>query len=238
MKYKPLSLLRLVLLALATGPSLNPVVSAAQQQAQANTVAGVVSVPVSQNKQRSFRGNQYRNRLAPDRSGPARAETRSPFDDVVISAHPLDFAPLLEAAPPAVRLDQRDAKFLPRVLPIMVGAKVEFVNQDRFYHNVFSLSPKFDTGRKATGVVAEHVFEMAGTVEIFCDIHPQMSATLLVLDTKWFTRSDSTGNFRLEGLPDGRYELRAYHPEHDGITRTIELGDGGVPMTQSFVFGR
>mgnify|MGYP001286527970 CR=1 FL=1 len=74
-------------------------------------------------------------------------------------------------------------------------------------------------------------------VEVFCDIHPQMKATLLVLDTPWFAQPDSTGSFRLDGLPVGRYRLHAYHPQHDDLERVIVVG-GGVPVTQNFVFGR
>ncbi len=116
---------------------------------------------------------------------------------------------------------------------------MEFVNRDRFYHTVFSLSKdnKFDIGRKPTGVVVEQMFETTGEVELFCDIHPQMRATVLVLDTPWFTQPDSTGNFRLDELPVGRYDLRAYHPEHGQLERTVEVG-GGVPVTQEFLFGR
>ncbi|MDA0334327.1 MAG: hypothetical protein O2782_04095 [bacterium] len=205
--------------------------------AQTSAIVGVVSLPTAPTQQRAFRGNLYRNRLAPDRSGPAPAVPRSPFDDVVISAHPLDFSSPMATTPPAARMDQQAARFVPRVLPITAGTQVQFINQDRFYHNVFSLAPKFDIGRRATGVVVDQVFATPGVVEIFCDIHPQMSATVLVLDTKWFTQPDSTGSFRLDGLPDGRYELRAYHPEHDDIRRTVVVG-GGVAMTQTFIFGR
>ena len=225
-----------LILVLAIGFGLSPLPGTAQT----GRVAGVVSLPVSQNKQRAFRGNLYRNRLAPDRGAKtAQPAPRSPFADVVISAHPMDFDPPLETAQGTSRMDQQAATFRPRVLPIRAGATVEFVNQDRFYHNVFSLSRgnMFDLGRKATGIVVNHTFETIGAVEVFCDIHPQMSATVLVLDTKWFTQPDSIGNFQLDGLPDGRYELRAYHPEHDTLKRMIELG-GGAPMTQSFVFGR
>ncbi|HJP29256.1 MAG TPA: carboxypeptidase regulatory-like domain-containing protein [Candidatus Latescibacteria bacterium] len=207
---------------------------------QTGTIAGSVVLPPSQTKERSFRGSLYRNRLAPNRRGQEKVATpRSRYDDVIIGAHALDFDPPLQAAPAPARMDQKMARFWPRVLPITVGATVEFVNQDRFYHNVFSLSRPndFDIGRKPTGVVAGQAFNDTGRVEVFCDIHPQMNATVLVLGTPWFTRPDSTGSFRLEALPEGRYRLHAYHPEHDDLERQIEVG-GGVPMTQTFVFGR
>lgn len=136
-------------------------------------------------------------------------------------------------------MGQQTAQFQPRVLPITAGATVEFVNQNRFYHNVFSLTPdnRFNLDRKPTGVVVEHVFETAGEVEVFCDIHPHMKATVLVLDTPWFTQPDSTGSFRFEQLPVGRYRLQAYHPQHKTLERQVEIG-ADAPVTQSLVFGR
>ncbi len=203
-------------------------------------IAGTVLLPPQQVRKRAFRGDAYRNRLAPDRSGKTAAPaTRSPYDDVVVSAHPAAPSSKLLVSVDAVRMDQQTAQFRPRVLPVTVGTRVEFVNKDRFYHNVFSLSRpnEFDIGRKPTGVVADQVFEAAGLVEVFCDIHPQMSATILVLDTPWFTQPDSTGVFQLQGLPYGTYQVRVYHPEHDVMTRAVEVGDG-VAMAQNFTFGR
>ena len=236
-----------LVLTLVAGLCLHPGALSAQTGAAAQTeaavrtgvIAGAVLLPPSRKKQRTFRGSLYRNRLAPDRSDPAVVVRRSPYDDIVISAHPIDFDPPMEATPTAARMDQKMAQFQPRVLPVRVGARVEFVNQDRFYHNGVSLSTgsKFDIGRKPTGVVVDRRFEVKGAVEVFCDIHPQMKATLLVLDTPWFAQPDSTGSFRLDGLPEGRYRLHAYHPEHDDLEREIVV-ESGVPVTQSFVFGR
>jgi hypothetical protein len=152
-----------LVLTLVAGLCLHPGAVSAQTGATAQTVAavqtgviaGAVLLPPAQKRERTFRGSLYRNRLAPDRSGPTAVVRRSPCDDVVISVHPIDFDPPMAATPAAARMDQKMAQFQPRVLPVRVGARVEFVNQDRFYHNVFSLSPgsKFDIGRKPTGVV-------------------------------------------------------------------------------------
>lgn len=224
----------LVALTLSVGPWLESVTAAT------GAIVGAVVLPATDTKPRSFRGNLYRNRLAPNRSdGAVAIPARSPLDDVVISAHRLDGDTQLTQSTSTMRMDQLKARFIPRVLPVTVGDSVEFVNKDRFFHNVFSLHPenKFNIGRRPTGEVAVHTFIDTGVVDVFCDIHPQMSATILVLDTPWFTKPDSSGAFQLHGLPEGRYSVRAFHPEHGSQQRTITVGDG-APMAQSFVFGR
>jgi plastocyanin len=235
-------LLAAVLSSPVTGLSQAPprVDSAPTASVATGSVVGSVLLPPSETRQRSFRGSLYRSRLAPDRSDrEASPPPRSIYDDVVISAHSADGAATILSQTPTARMDQRQARFLPHVLPVTVGTRVDFVNQDRFYHNVFSLSEgnDFNLGRKPTGEVVSHLFEQTGAVEIFCDIHPQMNATVVVLDTPWFTQPDSTGGFRLDGLPPGRYRVRAFHPEHPQIERDVDVA-GGVPLRQSFVFGR
>ena len=185
-------------------------------------------------KQRSFRGKVYRNRggsAAKGKKAPATraaAPKRSRFADVVISAHPLSFTAASQPLAAAVRVEQVDVKFTPRVLPITVGTQVEFVNYDKVYHNVFSLTPgaRFDIGRKPTGEVESEQIAIAGQIELFCDIHPEMNATIVSLDTPYFTQPDSLGAYRLEGLPPGEYEIRVYHPDYDGINERVNLAAG------------
>jgi len=217
-----------------------PPAPAPAQEAATGLITGVVQLPPPAPKTRSFRGELYRRRLAPTRETEAPSPApRSPYGDVVVSAHPQARTAPLAGGGPRLQMEQVDAVFVPHVLPIRVGTTVEFINRDNFYHNVFSLSPpgNFDLGRKPTGDVVEHTFEQPGEVKVFCDIHPQMNAVILVLDTPWFTQPDSTGAFVLTGLPAGRYQVRAYHPEHELLQRDVEVG-GGVPVVQSFLFGR
>lgn len=218
-------------------------VSPAPALGEGAVITGVVQLPVSPPKRRSFRGDLYRNRLAPTKGRDTTATdapVRSRFADVVISAHPLSFEALVEPLSATLRVDQVDAQFTPRVLVVTAGSTVEFVNLDRFYHNVFSLSRgnKFNIGRRPTGEVVAHTFDTPGRVEIFCDIHPQMAATIVVLDTPWFEQPDAAGRFRIDGLPPGRYRVRAVHPEHEPVELELEVVDGAEPLVQSFVFGR
>jgi plastocyanin len=192
------------------------------------SITGRVTVPVTKVKKRTLRGSAYRSRL----SGGAketgkRRGAKSPFNDVVVSVHPLSFTVIPEAVP-SLRVDQEKVSFVPRVLPLTVGSTVEFVNKDKVYHNVFSLTPgaAFNIGRKRTGFVHAQKIEAVGAIELFCDIHPQMTATILSLDTPYYTTPDSTGTYVIEGLPSGEYEIRVFHPAFASDAVSVHLKEG------------
>lgn len=135
------------------------------------------------------------------------------------------------AAPPATNavLAQQHLQFAESVLPVQAGTTVEFPNHDRLFHNVFSYSrPKrFDLGRYTAGErPPPQVFDRPGVVRLNCEIHPHMRATVLVLATPHFTRTDTNGAFRLTGLPAGRYTLRAWVEEKDVREQAVELAEG------------
>jgi plastocyanin len=111
-------------------------------------------------------------------------------------------------------LNQRDVQFAPRVLAVQVGTKVKFPNNDRVFHNVFSYhdGTRFDLGLYPVGAVKEVPFDRPGLSRIFCNIHPQMAAYLMVLDTPFFAVSDREGRFTLTGLPPGTYPYHAWRP--------------------------
>jgi len=116
-------------------------------------------------------------------------------------------------------------------LPVRVGTAVEFPNHDGLYHNVFSYSkPKrFDLGRYTKGEKPPaQVFHQPGVVRLNCEIHPHMRATILVLETPYFTRTDTNGNYRLTGLPAGRYTLKAWLEEKNVRSLPVQLSDGAA----------
>src|SRR5262249_24805663 len=114
------------------------------------------------------------------------------------------------AAPAGVR--QRQKHFPPEPLPITAGQVVSFPNGDPFYHNVFSPSPvhKFDLGQYPEGEAKAKRFPSVGVVDVFCNIHPQMAATILVLPNRRFAQAAPDGRFELAGVPPGRWTLYAY----------------------------
>ena len=128
-------------------------------------------------------------------------------------------------APDAV-LNQRDVQFAPRVLAVQVGTRVRFPNSDRVFHNVFSYhdGTRFDLGLYPVGAVKEVPFDRPGLSRIFCNIHPQMAAYLMVLDTPFFAVSDRNGRFTITGVPSGVYRYHAWRAGGSVITDEINTG--------------
>lgn len=118
------------------------------------------------------------------------------------------------ATTPVATMAQKDLTFVPLLLPVQVGTRVEFPNLDDTYHDVFSYSPakRFDLGRYRAEErpVPAQVFDVAGLVTLRCDIHEHMRGLILVLATPHFAVTDAEGRFRLEGLPPGKYVLKAW----------------------------
>jgi plastocyanin len=133
---------------------------------------------------------------------------------------------------PVAQMVQKDLAFVPMLLPIQVGTKVEFPNQDDTFHNIFSYSaPKrFDLGRYRADErpVPFEIFDVGGLVTLRCDIHEHMRGLILVVDTPYFIVTESDGSFRLSGLPPGRYVLKAWLDSKTTLERPVELVDRGI----------
>jgi plastocyanin len=125
-------------------------------------------------------------------------------------------------------LRQRDERFSPHVLPIVRGTTVEFPNDDDLFHNVFSLSraKEFDLGRYPRGVSRSVTFDRAGTVQVFCHIHSDMNAVVLVLDNGYFAVPDSSGHYSIPDLPAGEYTLVAWHERIRPISHRLRVVPG------------
>lgn len=110
-------------------------------------------------------------------------------------------------------LDQRQLTFIPHIIPIMVGSKVEFPNNDKVAHNVFSLSraKEFDLGSYEAGQSKTVVFDKPGVVDIRCDVHQEMNAFILVLKNPYFAVTDKEGRFDIPNLPAGSYQVKTWH---------------------------
>ena len=108
---------------------------------------------------------------------------------------------------------QRGKRFLPHVLAVPVGTEVVFLNEDKMFHNVFSLSRPnaFDLGLYQQGVARSQKFDAPGAVRLLCNIHSSMSAFVYVVDSPWYTQADARGQFTLQGVPPGEYMLHAWH---------------------------
>lgn len=128
---------------------------------------------------------------------------------------------------PVTQILQKELAFVPSLLPVQLGTRVEFPNLDDTYHNIFSFSPpkRFDLGRYRADErpVPSQTFDVAGLVTLRCDIHEHMRALILVLATPHFAVTDGEGRYRLAGLPPGRYVLKAWIDSKTTRTQPVEL---------------
>jgi plastocyanin len=134
------------------------------------------------------------------------------------------------SSPPARQVAQKDLTFVPSLLPVQVGTRVEFPNLDDTYHSIFSYSPakRFDLGRyrPEERPIPSQVFDTPGLVTLRCDIHDHMRGLILVLDTPYFVVTGADGRFRLSTLPAGHYTLKAWIDSKTTRERPVELKSG------------
>jgi plastocyanin len=119
----------------------------------------------------------------------------------------------IPAPRPQFEIRQQRKRFDPHVLPVPVGAIVSFPNLDPFFHNVFSMydSKRFDLGLYEAGATHSVTFDRPGVCYIFCNIHPEMSAVVVVLDTPYYAISDRAGRFSIRDVPPARYFVSVWH---------------------------
>jgi plastocyanin len=137
------------------------------------------------------------------------------------------------------RVAQEDAMFSPHVLPIMVGTTVEWPNNDRIYHNVFSMSDakQFDLGLYKGNPPEKRVtFDKPGRVDVYCSIHENMHCVVLVLENPYFATTDKNGNYKIPDVPPGIYKLKAWHERLPADEREITVPTNGE-VKVDFVLG-
>ncbi len=152
-----------------------------------------------------------------------------PDRNVIISLHPLNFKPKLVLTKDAY-ISQSEQTFIPSVLPVVVGSKVHFLNEDEFFHNVQSYTRKsrFSIGRRAPGISYSIKIKKVGVIDLTCDIHAHMKAKILSFDTPYFSRIQEDGTFVVKNLPDGKYRIEIFHINCGKITDQVELSGGKI----------
>jgi plastocyanin len=139
--------------------------------------------------------------------------------------------------PPAPRdhavVRQREKQFDPPVTIIVRGTTVDFPNEDKVFHNVFSVSrpARFDLGLYKSGTTKSVEMQRAGTVDVYCNIHPEMVAKVKVLDNAYYTTTDDHGRFKIAGVPAGDVPVVAWLPTGDQVTATVTVTAGQVVDT-------
>ena len=127
--------------------------------------------------------------------------------------------------PGRVVLDQRNLTFVPHVLVVRVGTTVDFPNNDKVFHSVFSFrdGKKFTLGMYPKGVSKRIVFDRPGLSRLFCDIHPNMAAYVMAVDTAYFAMTDDKGSFTITGVPPGTYTYQAWRPGGQQLTGSVTV---------------
>jgi plastocyanin len=198
-------------------------VSPAVQGPGTGAVAGRVTLATKP------RGTPLASPIYPGRTVTAPAAPSTPEIENVIIYLKLKGA-ALRGDPPVMHreLHQRDEIFIPHVLAITRGSTVDFPNDDEFYHNVFSLSAAatFDLGRYPKGHSKTWTFPAAGLVKVYCHLHSQMSASILVLDHPYFTTAAADGAFAIKDIPPGEYAIVGWHERVGERSATVKIEAG------------
>lgn len=141
------------------------------------------------------------------------------------------------ATPVTARIQQLDRRFVPDLAVVPAGATVSFPNMDPIFHNIYSLSkPKsFDLGAYDKGQTRKVVFPKPGIVEIYCHLHPNMAATVVVTPNRWYARPDKTGQYRIPDVPPGQYTVVAWHKSAGFFRKTITVEAGRGASASFFI---
>jgi len=161
---------------------------------------------------------------------PLRAEEAA---EAVVYFRPVSMGTVAPAPQPYAMSTQRK-QFVPRILPITVGSRVRFPNQDPILHNAFSTSKDnpFDVGLYGQGDEQTVTFQHPGYVRVYCNVHHSMVGHILVLDTPFFTRPDARGHFRLQGLPEAEGEVVVWHDRATPWHRSLRPSTAGTLSVQ------
>jgi len=160
----------------------------------------------------------------------ANGKPRADASNVVVW---LEGAPRTGSGPAKADMKQESKRFQPKVVAVTKNGTVEFPNDDPIYHNVFSVSGgnRFDLGLYRSGASKSRKFEEAGLVRVYCNIHPQMVGFILVVDSDHVAVTGPTGAFRFDGVPPGRYVLKAWHEETGEISQPVTVaGPADAPL--------
>jgi plastocyanin len=177
-------------------------------------------------------------RVAWEEGGRTRAHDAG---NVVLWLTPIESSSESTAPPaqtsPRLRLVQKNKSFEPHVLVVPVGSLVEFPNRDPFFHNVFSLfeGKRFDLGLYEAGSTRDVHFDKPGVSYIFCNIHPEMSAVVIAVETPYYATSDARGEITIRDVPAGRYTLRVWYEAAlaetlKSMTREITVSEDDVAL--------
>ncbi len=135
---------------------------------------------------------------------------------------------------PHPQVRQRDLQFSPSLTVVVVGTTVDFPNDDKVFHNVFSFSEaaKFDLGLYKSGTSKSVTFHRPGVISVYCNIHPEMISQIKVVDTVYYAVVGKDGMFRIDRVPPGNYPLVAWRAASPEVRQELSVAGGGTAMVK------
>jgi len=148
-------------------------------------------------------------------------------------------APGLKAPPIAepLKIDQKGFRFLPHVAVVPTGSTIRFLNNDPEPHNVYSPEGRYNLGTWPTGDTKDYVFKKPGVYSQLCNIHPDMLAYVVVVDTPYYAVTDEAGSYVIRNVPPGTYTLVVWHEKKDGLEREVKV-EAGKPLKLDLVLDK
>ncbi|MEO8182379.1 MAG: hypothetical protein ABI895_26380 [Deltaproteobacteria bacterium] len=167
---------------------------------------------------------------APEALGTVRGKVNVPKDEPIAYAYVENvFAPPVRGK--TIVVEQKDKTFVPPWAVVRRGTAIQFPNRDNIYHNVFSQSSgnSFDLGLyNARAAAKAHSFQSAGAADIYCNIHPAMAASVLVVPNDLFAKVQADGTFVIKDVPSGQRKIVAWSPGTKLSTQWVELKGGAT----------
>jgi hypothetical protein len=206
----------------------------ALQPVMAGSISGIVRAQGKQGAEDDADGGSYASKAL---KGAERIDYNEMRDFVVYIKGPVPGAKLIH---PLEEIHQKNANFVPHVLPVMIGTTVQFPNDDNIFHNVFSKSEagSFDLGLYKKGDLAKQVtFTNLGEVDVFCSIHARMNCIILVRENPYFAVADTRGHYTITNVPPGTYTLVAWQERLPVDSRVITVPEEGDRVGINFTLG-
>jgi plastocyanin len=142
-----------------------------------------------------------------------------------------------DASAVSAEVQQRDRRFVPDLVVVPAGSTVSFPNMDPIFHNIYSLSKakSFDLGSYDKGQTRKVVFSKAGIVDVYCHLHPNMTATVVVTPSRWYALADRNGHYDMPDVPPGHYTVVAWHRSAGFFRRNITVSEGRGATADFFI---
>ena len=158
--------------------------------------------------------------------GPSIRASSSEYQHIVVF---LEGEGLERAKPVNERIRQKNRAFTPELVVIPVGSTLSFPNDDSIFHNIYSLSnaKSFDLGYYPQNESRSITVAKPGVIQIYCHLHKEMSAAILVAPNRWYTKVPENGQFRFSNVPPGEYRLVVWHKSAGFFRRNITVPESG-----------